>query len=146
MKHHHEHCGCHHRWGFFRIIGGAVVAALFALVFGLVVMHLWNWLMPAIFGLKIIGYWQAFGMILLARLLFSGFGGHHGRHKFHPGFGHHHAWQMHKSDDEWAPAGNHRNWIFYNKYWKERGKKDFEDYLRESGRVDKDKNENATEQ
>jgi len=44
-------------------------------LFGWVVMSLWNWLMPVLFGLKTIGYWQAFGLIILCRLLFGGIGG-----------------------------------------------------------------------
>ena len=34
-------------------------------------MYLWNWLMPKIFGLCKIGYWQAFGLSLLAGLIFG---------------------------------------------------------------------------
>jgi len=47
----------------------AVVAAGSA-----VVMLLWNWLMPAIFGLVSIGFWQALGILVLCRLLFGRFG------------------------------------------------------------------------
>lgn len=39
-----------------------------------IVMLLWNWLMPAIFGLITISFWQAFGLLALARILFGGFG------------------------------------------------------------------------
>lgn len=64
-----------------KIIGmtivGVFVAAVFALLFGLVVKLLWNWLMPAIFGLGTITYWQAFGIVLLAKILFGGLGHHH---------------------------------------------------------------------
>ena len=48
-----------------------------------IVMLLWNWLMPAIFGLVAINFWQALGIFILARILFGGFGrgrrGWHGR-------------------------------------------------------------------
>ncbi len=51
------------------------------LFFGLayVVMRLWNWLLPDIFGLKEIDYWHALGLFLLSHLLFKsgGFGGGH---------------------------------------------------------------------
>jgi Ca2+/H+ antiporter, TMEM165/GDT1 family len=48
-------------------------------VFGFVVMALWNWLAPAIFGLPRIGYWQALGLFFLSKLLMGGFfGGHSG--------------------------------------------------------------------
>ncbi|GHT14209.1 hypothetical protein AGMMS4956_11630 [Bacteroidia bacterium] len=59
--------------------------------FSAVVMLLWNALVPAIFGLAVINFWQALGLLVLARLLFGGFGwsgfaGHHCRHA-HGGFG-----------------------------------------------------------
>jgi hypothetical protein len=47
-----------------------------AVVLGLVVEHLWNWLMPAIFGLRTIGYWQAVGLLLLSKILLGGFHKH----------------------------------------------------------------------
>jgi len=47
----------------------AVVAAGSA-----VVMLLWNWLMPTIFGLTSICFWQALGILVLCRLLFGSFG------------------------------------------------------------------------
>lgn len=37
--------------------------------FGFIVMLLWNWLMPAIFGLTTITIWQAFGLVLLSNFL-----------------------------------------------------------------------------
>ena len=42
-----------------------------AFVLGLVVMALWNWLMPEIFGLKRVTYWQAWGLFLLSSILFK---------------------------------------------------------------------------
>ena len=44
-------------------------------LFGLVVMALWNWLMPEIFGLKTLSYWQAWGMLALSCILFGRIGG-----------------------------------------------------------------------
>ena len=72
---------------------GVMVAALFALVFGFVAKWLWNWLMPDIFGLRQITYWQAFGLLLLARLFFGRFGHHapsHHGHRSGKGSFHHH--------------------------------------------------------
>jgi hypothetical protein len=34
-------------------------------------MLLWNWLMPVIFGLSEISFWQAVGLNLLASILFA---------------------------------------------------------------------------
>ena len=54
------------------IVGIAVgVPALFALC-GFVTTWLWNALMPAIFKLPEIGFWQAIGLLILAQLLFKG--------------------------------------------------------------------------
>ncbi len=51
------------------VVGGTALAALFAFLFGWVVMLLWNWLMPVIFGLPRIGYWQGWGLVLLSHIL-----------------------------------------------------------------------------
>lgn len=42
---------------------------LFSLLLSLPLMLLWNWLMPVIFGLPTIGFWQAFGLCILTRIL-----------------------------------------------------------------------------
>ena len=36
--------------------------ALFIFIGGEIVMHLWNWLLPALFGWRQITFWQAIGM------------------------------------------------------------------------------------
>jgi len=50
-------------------------------LFGVVVMLLWNLLIPTIFGLTVINFWQAVGLLALARILFGGFG--HGKWFMH---------------------------------------------------------------
>jgi hypothetical protein len=63
-----------------RILGFALPA--FLIVFaGLVwaVSALWNGLMPAIFGLHTITYWQALGLMVLSWILFGGLRGHGSR-------------------------------------------------------------------
>ena len=50
------------------IIGLLMLAVL---LLGGPLMMLWNWLMPAIFNLPEIGFWQACGLQLLATLLFK---------------------------------------------------------------------------
>jgi hypothetical protein len=57
-------------------VGLAVVA-----VFGFIVMTLWNWLAPAIFGAHTVTFWQALGLLVLARILVGGLSGGHGDHK-----------------------------------------------------------------
>lgn len=124
-----------------RIIGvvvfGIVFAVLFALVFGFLVKFLWNALMPVIFGLTKITYWQAFGLVILAKLLFGSFGHHHSHHghdKFHKKI--EHKWhrclgvEKDEEDDElWKPGGSHKNWKYYEQYWKDEGKAAFEAYI-----------------
>jgi hypothetical protein len=58
----------------FALVGGTVMG------FGL--SALWNALMPAIFGLPAIGFWQALGLFLLSRILFGNFGGRRRRPRF----------------------------------------------------------------
>lgn len=56
--------------------------ACFGGIFGMAVKLLWNWLMPAIFGLPAITFWQAFGLLALCKILFGGFDcGHHHHHQ-----------------------------------------------------------------
>ena len=42
-------------------------------LFGWIVMLLWNWLMPEIFNLQQISYWQAWGLLILSSILFKSF-------------------------------------------------------------------------
>ena len=49
--------------------------ALFVWIGGEVVMHLWNWLLPALFGWRLITFWQAVGLLVLCRILFGRWGG-----------------------------------------------------------------------
>ncbi len=67
------------RYRAFKMIGiGILVVALF-FALGFVVMALWNWLMPSIFGLHTITYWQAYGLLILSKILFGGLRGGGGR-------------------------------------------------------------------
>jgi hypothetical protein len=50
------------------VIGLLMLAVI---LFGGPLMVLWNWLMPTIFGLPEIGFWQACGLQLLATILFK---------------------------------------------------------------------------
>lgn len=54
------------------IISFLITISIFVIVFfglGFIVMLLWNWLMPVIFGLTTITIWQSFGLILLSSFL-----------------------------------------------------------------------------
>jgi hypothetical protein len=48
---------------------------LFIAIGGELVLHLWNWLLPPLFGWREITFWQALGILLLCRILFGGVGG-----------------------------------------------------------------------
>jgi hypothetical protein len=78
-------------------IGKIIVFVVLAVgVFGLATQLLWNWLVPALFNGPVLTYWQTLGLLVLSKILFSGFGGKGGR------WGHHHQ------AGPWRP------------YWKER--------------------------
>jgi len=46
-----------------------------------ILMLLWNWLMPDIFALRLITFWESAGLLLMAKILFGGF--HTGRKGWH---------------------------------------------------------------
>ncbi len=59
----------------FKYIGFGIlgVGAMFFFVW--LVMLLWNALIPALFSGPVLSYWQAAGILILSKILFSGFGG-----------------------------------------------------------------------
>jgi hypothetical protein len=57
------------------VIGFIILGVCLLFLFGWVVMLLWNWLMPEIFGLKTLTYWQAWGVLALSCILFGRIGG-----------------------------------------------------------------------
>jgi hypothetical protein len=57
----------------FRSLGILMFLATIA-VFSVAAMFLWNALMPGIFALPVLSYWQAAGLVVLARILFGGLG------------------------------------------------------------------------
>lgn len=105
------------------VLLGITAAVGFAFLFGYIIMLLWNWLMPEIFGLTEIDYWQAVGIIILAKFLFGGFGS---RHK-HP-----------KPDRDKRFSRDSRSkrfkngfskWRYYDKYWKNEGEDAYNKYI-----------------
>jgi Ca2+/H+ antiporter, TMEM165/GDT1 family len=57
----------------FRFLKMAVIVTAAVLLFGFVVTHLWNYVMPSLFGLHLITFRQALALVILGRLLFGGF-------------------------------------------------------------------------
>lgn len=54
---------------------GIVAVIVLGFVGGYVVQTFWNWLVPPIFGWSEVTFWQALGLLVLARILFGGRGG-----------------------------------------------------------------------
>lgn len=67
--------------------------------FGQAVLQLWNWLMPTIFGLPTISFWQAVGLLGLSWILFGGL----------RGFGFHNVrMRRHSNDPLWRMTSEER--------------------------------------
>jgi hypothetical protein len=111
-----------------KLVGGLALAALVAGLFGWIVQHLWNWLMPALFHLPTVTFWQAAGLVLLSRLLFGNIGGgHHGK-----GWKkRHRRWheQMRRckpgKPSAFAPGGDIANWEHFDEWWEQEGESRF---------------------
>lgn len=106
-----------------KIVFIMVLIAVFILLFGYAFMWLWNWLMPEIFGLTTIDYWQAVGILVLAKLVFGGFEGH-GPKK-----------NGKKSKDRcrprnrWSTKNDFSKWKHYDQFWAEEGEDAYKDYV-----------------
>lgn len=106
------------------VLFGMVAIGALAILFGYILMSLWNWLMPELFDLPMITYWQAVGLFFLAKILF-GFGS---------GSGSSSSKKSKYKDGEYC--GNKRNkkrdfskWTHYDKFWEEKGEKAYNDFL-----------------
>jgi len=102
----------------FKVIFIVILAIGLVFLMGYVVQYLWNWLMPELFGLPVIGYWKAIGILLLSKIIF-GFGG--GRHK--------------KSRSRARSKKKCRSlkkdltkWKQYEQFWEEEGESAYEAY------------------
>jgi len=51
--------------------GVLAIAVILCFLFAFPIKWLWNWLMPLIFGLTKITFWQALGLNLLCGMLFK---------------------------------------------------------------------------
>lgn len=61
-----------------KIVAGVIVGVIALLIIALVgviaavpMYFLWNWLMPELFSLKAITFWQAWGLVFLSGILFK---------------------------------------------------------------------------
>ena len=118
---------------------GVLFAILFSLLFGFIVMKLWNWLMPPIFSLPTISYLQAFGITILAKILFSGIHGPHPKvdHIHRKVDRRWHRWMgIGDADNPWNAERSHSYDEFsredmkhYRDFWREEGSEAFREYL-----------------
>lgn len=61
-----------------KILMWVVLGTVFIGAVGFLTMQLWNWLVPELFNGPAITFWQAMGLLLLSKILFSGIGGKRG--------------------------------------------------------------------
>jgi hypothetical protein len=73
-----------------RVIKIVMIALVAVTVMSFIVMSLWNGLMPPLFGLRTIGFWQAMGILVLSKILFG----------FHGGFGARRSWRG-RMEERW---------------------------------------------
>lgn len=102
------------------VVLGIVGLAVLALIFGIFVKLLWNALMPAIFGLPEIGFWQAVGLVVLAHIFF---GGEH-RHRYERSS---RTSRKEPSDESSFHSEMERD---YRLFWREEGREAFRDWIR----------------
>ena len=62
------------KWWMLKILKGIVFVTLAVLLLGFITMHLWNFVVPALFGGPVITFGMALGLLALSKLLFGGFG------------------------------------------------------------------------
>lgn len=106
------------------IIFGAIAIAGLAILFGFIIMWLWNWLMPLIFGLPTLTYWQAVGLFILFKLLIGGCGGGGKKCKNHSHKNHCED-KRHFRDKK----GDFSKWEHYDEFWKEEGDTLYKEYI-----------------
>jgi hypothetical protein len=77
-----------------KVIKIILIVAIAGTVMSYLVMMLWNWLMPVIFNATAINFWQALGILVLAKLIFGFSRGWSGGH-----WGHRHQYWKSKMED-----------------------------------------------
>jgi hypothetical protein len=119
----------HCRFSIWRYIGygllGVIGITAFALLFGLVIMWLWNLLIPTILHLTTITFLQAVGLAILGRLLFGSF--NHGWHHRGPRGAWGHMKWANRNGNNCKPGW--KKWNYYEQFWEEEGEKAFNEYV-----------------
>lgn len=57
--------------GFIALIVSIIVALVIGFIYAGILMWLWNIIIPTIFSLPMISYWQAFGIYIISNILFK---------------------------------------------------------------------------
>lgn len=110
----------------FKIFFGILAVIAFALLFGYIIMWLWNWLMPEIFGLTTLTYWQAVGVLVLGKLIFGGLGtGHSKNNRAKSRRSREHA----RKKMGFSGSTDFSDWKHYDKFWEEEGQMAYRAYI-----------------
>lgn len=108
----------------FWILKGILFGIFFAALFSLVVRALWNWLCPELFHLPPLGVLQAFGLVILSRLLLGHFAGNHPSP--------HRPWFPRRGPlDADDPRRDISHWGKYGTWWKAEGRDRYYAWLQE---------------
>ena len=91
---HGNKCGRGRKKYFFLLIIPIIIGVL-----AIIVMALWNALLPELFGVGTISFWQALGLLILCKILFGGFGCG-GRKKFGRGPHFRRKWRNMSDEDK----------------------------------------------
>lgn len=105
------------------IILGVIGITALAILFGFVIMWLWNWLMPELFGLPALTYWQAVGIFILAKILFGCSGSGSSDCKSSK------SSEPSDADCKKDSKGSFSKWKHYDKFWEEEGDNAYKEYI-----------------
>jgi hypothetical protein len=53
------------------VVGILFIGLSSLIVMGAPLMYLWNWVVPSIFGLRYITFWEAIGLNMIAHIIFG---------------------------------------------------------------------------
>lgn len=109
------------------IVLGIIAGTGLAILFGFIIMWLWNGLMPDIFGLPSVTYWQAVGLFILAKLIFGGFGGNsskNGKSKHNKC-----SYEDNRCGNDNKKKRDFSKWEHYDKFWEEKGDQAYQEYV-----------------
>lgn len=141
MDFHENHMHYHRKHPFLFVkfiiaaIVGICVASVLSLIFGGILQLLWNHTLTPIFSITTITYWQAVGLLILSKLLFSCLPTHH-PHPHH--LKDHHLHRFHRFAS--ACRGDSEAQKMYHEFWHEKGEKLMKEFMEAKMKHDHDKN------